>query len=45
MTEAEKARFERDALQAYYARDAEALRRLIQKLLAQVSEEPRKETP
>jgi hypothetical protein len=43
MTEADKARIERDALQAYYARDPEALRRLIQQLLAQVSERKEKQ--
>jgi hypothetical protein len=45
MTEVEKARIERAALQAYYQRDAEALRRLIQKLLALLDDQPRKETP
>jgi hypothetical protein len=38
MTEADKARLEREALQAYYARDPEALKRIIKQLLAAVSE-------
>ncbi len=44
MTEADKARIEREALEAYYQRDADALRRLIRKVLALVSE-PKKEPP
>jgi hypothetical protein len=44
MTEADKARIEREALQAYYQRDPEALRRLIRELLDRL-EEPRKATP
>jgi hypothetical protein len=43
MTEADKARIEREALQAYYARDPEAPLRLIQKLLARVSERKEKQ--
>jgi hypothetical protein len=43
MTEADKARIEREVLQAYYSRDADALTRLIRQLLEQI--EPRKATP
>jgi hypothetical protein len=44
MTEADKARIEREAMSAYYERDAEALRRLIRELLSKLGEQPRKAT-
>ena len=41
MTEADKARIEREALNAYYQRDADALRRLIRELLAMLEKAAR----
>lgn len=44
MTYAEKERLLSEAINAYYARDVEVLRRTLMKLLAAVPEQPRKDS-